>query len=85
VYDAIPGLGRVEATGLCLFNDVILREAFRAGVPVLDLRLVCTDAADYSRSSPIEPSVVGGGKIARAVARLVTGCDFRSEGSRVFT
>jgi hypothetical protein len=30
-YDAIPGLSDVEATGLCLFNDVILREAFRAG------------------------------------------------------
>jgi hypothetical protein len=62
IYDAIPGLGHVEATGLCLFNDVILREAFRVGVPVLDLRLVCTDAADYSRSSPIEPSVIGGGQ-----------------------
>jgi hypothetical protein len=84
VYDAIPGLDRVEATGLCLFNDVILREAFRAALPVIDLRLVCTDAADYSRSSPIEPSVVGGGKIARAVARLVTGYDSRGEGSRVF-
>jgi hypothetical protein len=26
IYDAIPGLDRVEVTGLCLFNDVILRE-----------------------------------------------------------
>ncbi len=85
VYDAIPGLDPVEATGLCLFNDVILREAFRAGLPVIDLRLVCTDAADYSRASPIEPSVVGGGKIARAISRLVTGYDFPAEGSRVFS
>jgi hypothetical protein len=69
---------------LCLFNDVILREAFRAGLPVLDLPLVCTDPADYSRSSPIEPSVVGGGKIARAISRLVTAYDFQGEGSRVF-
>jgi hypothetical protein len=84
VYDAIPGLDRVEAAALCLFNDAILREAFRAGLPVIDLRLVCTDAADYARSSPIEPSVVGGGKIARAVARLVTGYDFQPDGSRVF-
>lgn len=84
VYDAIPGLEPAETAGLCLFNDVILREAFRAGLAVIDLRLVCTEATDYSRSSPIEPSVVGGGKIARAVARLVTGCDFRGEGSRVF-
>lgn len=84
VYDAIPGLGRVETTGLCVFNDVILREAFRTQVPVLDLRLLCTEAADYAASSPIEPSVVGGGKIARAVSRVVTGYDFRGEGSRVF-
>jgi hypothetical protein len=84
IYDAIPGLDRVEATGLCLFNDVILREAFRAGLPVIDLRLICTDVADYSRSSPIEPSVVGGGKIARAIARLVTGFDFEAGVSRVF-
>jgi hypothetical protein len=84
IYDAIPELGRVEATGLCLFNDVILREAFRARVPVLDLRLLCTEATDYARSSPIEPSVAGGGKIARAVRRVVTGYDFSGDGSRVF-
>jgi hypothetical protein len=84
VYDSIPGLDPVEGTGLCLFNDVILREAFQRSVPVLDLRLVCTDAADYSRSSPIEPSVVGGGKIARAIVRLVTEHDFRSDGTRIF-
>jgi hypothetical protein len=84
VYDAMPGLDRAEATGLCHFNDVILREACRVGLPVIDLRLVCTDVADYSRSSPIEPSVVGGGKIARAIGRLVTTHDFAAEGSQVF-
>jgi hypothetical protein len=84
VYDAIPGLERAEHSGLCLFNDVILREAFRAGVPVIDLRLICTEAADYARSSPIEPSAAGGGKIARAVSRVVTGHEFQAEGSRVF-
>ena len=84
VYDAIPGLDPVERAGLCLFNDVILREAFQARMPVIDLRLVCTDAADYSRTSPIEPSAIGGGKIARSIARLVTEYDFHGEGSRVF-
>ncbi len=84
VYDSIPGLDPVESTGLCLFNEAILREAFRAGAPVIDLRLVCTEASDYSRSSPIEPSAAGGGKIARAVVRAVTEQDTRSERSRVF-
>jgi hypothetical protein len=85
VYDSIPGLDPVERTGLCLFNDVILREAFRAGVPVLDLRLVCTEPSDYSRASPIEPSVPGGGKIARAVNRLVAAGVVHSDGIGVFT
>lgn len=84
IYDSIPTLSRSDATGLCLFNDVILREAFRVGVPVLDLRLICTDRDDYSRSSPIEPSSVGGGKIARAISRLIERHDFQGEGSRVF-
>jgi|SRR5579884_2415386 len=85
IYDAIPGIDPVERTGLCLFNDVILREAFRNRLPVLDLRLICTEGTDYSKSSPIEPSISGGGKIARAIARLVTEHDFKSDGNRVFT
>jgi hypothetical protein len=84
VYDAIPGLGRGDATALSLFNDVILREAFGAGVPVVDLRLVCDQADDYSALSPIEPSWIGGGKIARAIADAVTRHDFARRQSVVF-
>lgn len=76
IYDAVPGLTRPLAIGLALFNDVILREAACAGVPVIDLRLVCADAADYSPVSPIEPSALGGNKIARQIARVVTAHDF---------
>jgi hypothetical protein len=84
VYDAIPGIGPAEQVGLCLFNDVILREAFRAGVPVIELRLVCTDAADYAKPSPIEPSAAGGGKIARAVSRAIAALGERRRGCAVF-
>src|SRR5206468_5306770 len=63
VYNAIPGLSRAEAAGLCLFNDTILHEAFGIGVPVIDLRLVCTKPGDYSDMSPIEPSAAAGDKI----------------------
>jgi lysophospholipase L1-like esterase len=76
VYDAIPDLGAAEATGLSIFNDVILREAFRHGLPVVDLRLVCDKVGDYSPVSPIEPSQAGGEKIARAIQRVVTSHDF---------
>jgi hypothetical protein len=76
VYDAIPILGPAERVGLAGFNAVILRQAVAAGIPVLDLRLVCQDAGDYSPLSPIEPSVVGGAKIAEGIVRLVAGHDF---------
>lgn len=85
IYNAIPGLTPAETAGLCLFNDVILREAFAAGLSVLDLRLVCNEASDYAAISPIEPSAYGGGKIARAVARLVTTASFGGQVSQVFT
>jgi hypothetical protein len=84
VYDSVPGLGREERTALCFFNDVILREAFHVGLPVIDLRLICNEPGDYATSSPIEPSAAGGGKIARAVRRAVTDPDFAALSSRVF-
>jgi len=54
---------------LMLFNDVILRAAFDRGLNVIDLRAVCTEAADYA--NPIEPSGQGGRKIASAIAAAV--------------
>ncbi len=67
IYDAIPGLPNGIKAGVALFNDVILREAIRHGLPVLDLRLVCTEFSDYSDRSPIEPSSQGGAKISAAL------------------
>ena len=52
---------------LTTFNDVILRVAFEAKLRVIELRLVCTEPADYAHA--IEPSVRGGEKIARAIIR----------------
>ena len=83
IYDAVPILGPPEFAGLCLFNDAILREAFRAAVPVVDLRFVCPEPSDYAAVSPIEPSVAGGRKIASAVARAVTEYDSSVPGTRV--
>lgn len=71
IYDAMLGLAPGVRAALALFNDVILREAAVRRLPVLDLRLVCTEAADYSSSSLIEPSAAGGRNIAAAIAELV--------------
>jgi hypothetical protein len=60
---------RLATTALAVFNDVILRCAIRSGLPVVDLRLVCSEPADYA--NPIEPSVQGGARIADAIARAV--------------
>jgi GDSL-like Lipase/Acylhydrolase family len=71
-----PDAARIVAAALSLYNDVILREAAERHLPVLDLRQVCNAAQDYSRKSPIEPSAIGGAKIARAIARIVSRHDF---------
>lgn len=71
IYESIPDLDRTLHVALSIFNDVIIREAVRLGLPVIDLRLVCGEAEDYSEVSPIEPSAKGGQKIAKAIACLV--------------
>jgi hypothetical protein len=40
------------------------------GISLIDLRLICAEDGDYA--NPIEPSALGGAKIARAIAVLVT-------------
>ena len=87
IYDAIPGLGEAERTSLALFNDVIVRSAVEALVPVIDLRMVCDQAEDFSDISPIEPSGHGGAKIARVIGQVVAQHDFslRGGGTNVFT
>jgi GDSL-like Lipase/Acylhydrolase family len=87
VYDAIPGLSEAERAGLALFNDVIIRSAAEALVPMIDLRVVCDQAEDYSAISPIEPSGQGGAKIAQVIADLIRQHDFsgRRAGTSIFT
>ncbi|HMP03680.1 MAG TPA: SGNH/GDSL hydrolase family protein [Gemmatales bacterium] len=84
IYDSVPGLGPAELTALAGFNEVILRQAFRSGLPVLDLRLVCDQEADYSPISRIEPSAAGGAKIARVIVDVVTQHDFRRGRSAIY-
>jgi lysophospholipase L1-like esterase len=77
-----PVRQRLAVTGLAALNDVILRLAFALGLPVVDLRLVCGENADYA--NPIEPSARGGAKIAAVIAGLVTTHDFAKGRSVVY-
>ena len=62
-------LQKIAVTALTVFNDCIIRLAFFHRIPLLDLRFVCTEEGDYA--NPIEPSVRGGEKIARALVETV--------------
>jgi hypothetical protein len=64
-----PPADRLAAVALAVFNDAIVRLAAEARLPVIELRHLCTEPADYA--NPIEPSVRGGAKIARAIAHAV--------------
>jgi hypothetical protein len=64
-----PHLAGVARAALVFFNDAILRVAFEKRVGILDLRLVCSEPADYA--NPIEPSGSGGKKIAAAILAAV--------------
>jgi len=76
IYDSIPGFPQAALTALGAFNEVILREAIRNGLAVIDLRIAFNMPGDYSSLSPIEPSVLGGAKIACAIADVVAAHDF---------
>jgi len=74
---------RIASLALAIFNDVIIRVAIERGLPVIDLRLVCTAPTDYA--NPIEPSSIGGEKIARAIVALVTGRYDQMYGTRILS
>jgi hypothetical protein len=86
IYDARFPDGRrrrLAATALATLNDRITRAAFAHGLPVIDLRLVCSEDADFA--NPIEPSVRGGEKIATAIAALLAEHDFKRRRPEIYT
>lgn len=74
-------LQRLVSTSLMVFNDVILRVGFEFGLAIIDLRFVCSSAADYA--NPIEPSSAGGAKIARAILNVLSTEHSDNFGARV--
>jgi hypothetical protein len=61
-------LRRAGTTALSVLNDAITREAFARRFALIDLRLVCGRDEDFA--NPIEPSAMGGAKIARAIVNF---------------
>jgi hypothetical protein len=77
-----PLMQRLTTTALIIFNDCILREAITHGLPVIDLRLICTQPEDYANE--IEPGVAGGRKIAAGILNLVPNHDFTNHRTVVY-
>ena len=77
-----PLMQKLAVTALTIFNDVIIKQAFLAGVPLIDLRLVCNEDADYANE--IEPSAAGGKKIADALVQVVSEHDFENRRTQAF-
>ena len=77
-----PGQARLARVALMMFNDAILRVAFEHGLDLIELRLVCSEPADYA--NPIEPSGTGGRKIARAILSALA-LGEAAQGTRVVT
>jgi len=43
-----PAEHRVATTALAIFNDRVVRRAFAASLPIVDLRMVCDEDGDYA-------------------------------------
>jgi lysophospholipase L1-like esterase len=56
---------RAGESAISIFNDVIQREAHCRSFNILELRTLFIDHTDYA--NPIEPSAIGGTKLAKAM------------------
>ena len=81
-YFPEPEFREITATALRVFNDCIIQLAVDAGVPIIELRHVCTTPQDFA--NPIEPSAMGGEKIAEVIKRVVCEHDFSNELSQIY-
>lgn len=72
---------RRVTVALAAFNDAIVRIATEFRLKVLELRQICSKPEDYA--NPIEPSSIGGEKIATAIARELTAPAVRNAGALI--
>lgn len=64
-----PAIQQAAECAVSIFNDVIQREARSRSFDVLELRTLFTDEVDYA--NPIEPSAIGGSKLAQAMSTWI--------------
>jgi hypothetical protein len=77
-----PFMQKIAVAALSAFNDVIIRQAILAKIPILDLRLICNEKQDYANE--IEPSGKGGKKIASKILEVVEKHNFSSGKTSIY-
>ena len=65
-----------------IFNDIIMFEVFKRKLPLIDLRILCNDDQDFA--NPIEPSCIGGMKIAKTINKIANEHSFDSNDCGVY-
>lgn len=73
---------KMVIAALAVYNDIITKEAFQAGIPLIDLRVLCNEEQDFA--NPIEPSEKGGKKIAGLIKQITYSHDFSHKESVVY-
>ncbi len=72
----------VSVTALQTFNDCIFQEVTSEGLPLIDLRSVCSEDSDFA--NPLEASVIGGQKIAESIKFVLDSFDFEVKRTQVY-
>jgi lysophospholipase L1-like esterase len=72
----------IASTAIKLWNDVIIQTAIAHTLPLLELRQVFTDPADYA--NPIEPSAIGSDKLSNVILNLIHNHDFSQRQTIVY-
>ena len=68
-----PNLQMLAETGLSFFNDVIVEEALKRNLPIIDLRDVCSENDAFA--NPIAPSEIGGDLITESIiSKIASQC-----------
>ena len=67
--DEFSDVNNSSKTMVSLFNDIVYRTANKYSADVLELREIFVSPEDYA--NPIEPSHIGGGKLAKAIQKWV--------------
>ena len=65
-----------------VFNDIITYEIFKRKIPLIDLRVLCDDDEDFA--NPIEPSCIGGMKIAKTINSIADTFDTNRHQKEVY-